>query len=87
VTTHARTPQEQREVDADIGEYLAAAGAPPRPPGYRWYLRLPPGYDPERFWDTLNAALAAAEPAPVHPRDIARHLATLVPALYDPQDR
>jgi hypothetical protein len=75
-----RTAAEQAEVDADINEYLAQAGAPPRPSGYRWFLHVPAGTtNLERI---LNNALDAAEPPPVHPRDIARHLRSALRALY-----
>lgn len=37
-----RSRAEQDALDHDVDAYLADASVPPRPRGYRWFLRLPP---------------------------------------------
>lgn len=44
-----------RGVEDDIDSYLADAGLPPRPRGFRWFLRLPASVEGEKeFWRRLN---------------------------------
>jgi hypothetical protein len=35
------TDADQTAIDDDINCYLTAAGVQPRPPGFRWFIRLP----------------------------------------------
>ncbi len=53
VTVHDGHHAERREpfglgdrniVDEAVNSYLAEAEIPPRPSGYRWFIRIPPGY-------------------------------------------
>lgn len=80
--TRPRTDAEQDEIDADIDGYLRDAGIPARPPGYRWFLRLPAGLDEDQFWDGLNTALDEARPTPTHPRDTADAVREHLHRLY-----
>lgn len=46
-----RSEDDQRSIDDDIDEYLAAAGLPPRPRGFRWFIEVPPGVpNADEFW-------------------------------------
>ncbi|GIJ28302.1 hypothetical protein Vqi01_34640 [Micromonospora qiuiae] len=74
-----RTLDEQAGVDATINEYLQACGAPARPPGYRWFLRLPVGYSEARLWAEVNEALP---PSAIYPADVAPRVAAIVAGMY-----
>ncbi|GGL87848.1 DUF5956 family protein [Micromonospora yangpuensis] len=74
-----RTADEQADVDATINEYLQACGAPARPPGYRWFLRLPTGYSEARLWAEVNEALP---PSAINPADVASRITQIVSGMY-----
>jgi hypothetical protein len=69
VTTAPRTVHDQHEIDRDIDEYLTAAGAAPRPSGYRWFIRLPAGHaDGHAFFAAVNAATPLSTRTPAECR-------------------
>lgn len=83
--TEPRTSADQETVDEGIEEYLADAGVPGPPRGYRWYQRLPEGLDRlDDVYARVNVDLRAADPGITltHPSDIAPALATIVRQLY-----
>ncbi|WP_428962974.1 DUF5956 family protein [Micromonospora fluostatini] len=77
-----RTAAEQTDLDADINTYLHDAGLPARPPGYRWFLRLPAGHDEDRFWNAVHESLNREQPTATHPADIARQVRTILQEIY-----
>ncbi|MCX4471412.1 hypothetical protein C5N14_28200 [Micromonospora sp. MW-13] len=74
-----RTYDEQAIADADINDYLHACGAPARPTGYRWFLRLPAGYSEDRLWSDLIGGLPSSA---IHPADIAPRVDDIVRGIY-----
>jgi hypothetical protein len=46
-------PEERAEVDDDVDAYLSELGIPPRPRGFRWFVRVPG--TPEEFWAAVHA--------------------------------
>jgi len=60
-----RTAAEQTEIEEDLNSYLADAGIPPRPAGFRWFIRLPDRFGSARnFWSAVNRVTAeTARPA------------------------
>ena len=80
--TRPRTAAEQADLDADINTYLRDAGIPARPSGYRWFLRLPPGYGEGRFWNELHESLNREPTAATHPADIAYQVRKILQDIY-----
>ncbi|WP_415855213.1 DUF5956 family protein [Sinomonas sp. G460-2] len=57
------TDRDRATIEDSIDEYLADAGIPPRPQGYRWFLRVPAGCDsPGSFLSTLHQAINSDPP-------------------------
>jgi hypothetical protein len=55
------TKEDRRIIDESVDEYLAAAGVPPRPRGYVWFIRTPERCPTSRaFWEELTAAINMA---------------------------
>ncbi|MCP2323570.1 hypothetical protein HDA40_002077 [Hamadaea flava] len=77
-----RSQTEQDALDEDVDSYLHDAVAPPRPRGYRWFLRLPSDLDDDAFWARINSALNQAVPAPTHPMRIAKVVRHVLDAIY-----
>jgi len=49
-----RSESDQRSIDDDIDEYLVAAGLPPRPRGFRWFIEVPPSVpNADEFWRSI----------------------------------
>ena len=81
-TERPRAQLDQDEIDADLNEYLAYAGIEPRPPGYRWFVKVPPELDPpELLWAEVNTALARLPAKANHPRDTKQALLGALPAI------
>ncbi|MET9228507.1 DUF5956 family protein [Lentzea sp. NPDC003310] len=83
--TEPRTPADQEVIDDGIDEYLADAHVPGPPRGYRWYQRLPQGYDDlEKAYRRINAHLRESDPggAAVRPGQLAPLVAVAVADLY-----
>lgn len=69
VTTAPRTVNDQHGIDRDIDDYLTAAGAAPRPPGYRWFVRLPADHaDGDAFFAAVDAATPPSARTPAEYR-------------------
>jgi hypothetical protein len=65
------TAADQEGVDDDIDAYLREAGLPPRPRGYRWFIRVPGGHaPPDSFLTEVDAAVLQAAGDTVHPRQL-----------------
>jgi hypothetical protein len=77
-----RSADEQAQVDTDIDDYLGDAGIPARPRGYRWFLRPPPGWGADRFWDALNSPLNRDHPPATRPRELAARLRDILAEVY-----
>lgn len=63
------TQDDRRLVDDSVDEYLAEAGIPSRPRGYRWFIRVPDPYGSARAFHEIvhKAIIKAYVPTPVHP--------------------
>lgn len=54
------TAEDKQGIRDDTNAFLAAAGIPPVPPGYVWFLALPPGVDSgDELWVRLGDLLRA----------------------------
>jgi hypothetical protein len=50
-------------IDDDIDSYLAAAGVPPLPRGYTWFIRRPAQCDTDAaFWAAINQGVQETAP-------------------------
>ena len=74
-----RSAEEQDLIEEDVNAYLEAAGADPRSPGRRWFVRLPDGVSADELWETLNEAV---EQAPRHPSALPAPLRRALVGLY-----
>jgi hypothetical protein len=71
----AFTVDDRRTVDDAVDAYLADAGIPPRPRGYRWFIRVPAAYDSAQAFhydlhQAINATPAQTAPHPVNWRPL-----------------
>jgi hypothetical protein len=67
----AFTADDRRTVDDSIDDYLADAGIPARPRGYRWFIRVPEAYDSAyAFHHDLHIVINATTPAQTSPRPV-----------------
>lgn len=80
----AFTEDDRRTVDDSIDEYLADAGIPPRPRGYRWFIRVPSAYSSaEAFHDDMHKAINTAKaPESAHPANWRPIIETVVRQFY-----
>ncbi|MET3922732.1 DUF5956 family protein [Arthrobacter sp. UYEF20] len=75
------TEEDIRAIEDDIDSYLTDSGLPPRPRGYRWFLRLPGGVrDQEDFWGQLGEADSRMSHTN---RDLVREAANLGATIRD----
>jgi hypothetical protein len=53
------TEDDRREVEALLNDDLAERGIPPRPPGFRWFLKVPTGWPADVPYDNyvMNKAM------------------------------
>lgn len=78
---------DQDTIDEDIEDYLADAGVPAPPRGYRWYQRLPHSHATlDDFHAEINTRLRELDPhgTATRPHDIAPLLARIVADLEQP---
>ena len=83
--TGPRTSADQDTVDLGVEGYLADAGVPAPPRGYRWYQGLPSGHGTlDDVYAHVDTALREADPdgTAVHPSRVATVLTGIVTALY-----
>lgn len=74
---------DQEVVDSTIDEYLGAAGIPPRPRGYAWFLRLPQGISSQRaFYQDLNAFITNSDPTASLPNDLSVLVSSFLQRSY-----
>jgi Family of unknown function (DUF5956) len=78
------TEDDRRTVDETIDEYLVDAGIPPRPRGYRWFIRVPSAHtSAEAFHDDVHKAINSAEaPGTAHPANWCPLIETVVRRFY-----
>lgn len=78
------TEDDRRIVDDSVDEYLADAGIPSRPRGYRWFIRVPDAYGSARtFRDDVHKAINEAYvPTAVHPANWRPVIERVVAAVY-----
>lgn len=84
-TTEPRTQADQDTINDGIDEYLSDAQVPTPPRGYRWYQRVPHGYDSlNEAHAHINAHLREADPDnnAVRPAELAPLVADVVADLY-----
>jgi hypothetical protein len=67
--TEPATAEDLAKLHEDIDSYLADAAIPPRPQGFRWFMRLPAGYvDGQRLQEDIGrrvySRLPIAAPLP-----------------------
>lgn len=82
-----RSLADQDAIDEGIEDYLADAGVPAPPRGYRWYQRLPHGYTTlAALHAEINTRLRGLDPhaTAIRPRDIAPLLDRIVADLEQP---
>jgi hypothetical protein len=83
-TEEAFTAEDRLSVDEDANSYLADAGAPQRPNGFTWYIRLPQRFAAwEDFRRTVIEEVHTQEPAATHPAEIAPVMRQVVCNLYE----
>lgn len=78
-----RNAEDQDDIDNAIEDYLADAGLPLRPRGFRWFIEVPPGIaDAEAFRRAINRRFA--ELTDQHPdgKATARVLTAIMHELY-----
>jgi hypothetical protein len=79
-----RSEDDQRSIDDDIDEYLAAAGLPPRPRGFRWFIEVPPGVpNADEFWRRIVGrfgGLTSSAPDNVETREA---LTVIIRGMWD----
>jgi len=81
-TSRPFTDADQAVVEEDINEYLKAAGIPPRPPGFRWFIRVPgANHEGGGFWRRLNAGLDREAPAAPDPAENRRAIEAVLPTI------
>ncbi|WP_442859043.1 DUF5956 family protein [Arthrobacter sp. CAN_A212] len=74
---------DQEVVDRTIDEYLGAAGIPPRPRGYAWFLRLPQGITNQRaFQQDLNTFITNSDPTASLPGDLSVLVSSFLQRSY-----
>lgn len=70
-------------IDDDMDTYLAAAGIPPMPRGYAWFIRRPGKCSTEAaFWTAINQGVQEAAPEAVHPLEFRLVLDGVLRSLY-----
>lgn len=70
-------------IDDDIDTYLAAAGVPPVPRGYTWFIRRPAQCPADAaFWAAINRGVADADPDAAEPLELRLIADSVVRALY-----
>jgi hypothetical protein len=70
-------------IDDDIDLYLAAAGVPPLPRGYAWFIRRPAQCDTDAaFWSAINQGVQETAPDAVEPLELRLVIDGVLRALY-----
>ncbi|MHA7146537.1 DUF5956 family protein [Arthrobacter sp. TmT3-37] len=70
-------------IDDDIDTYLAAAGVPPLPRCYAWFIRRPAQCDTDAaFWSAINQGVQEAAPDAVEPLELRLVVDGVLRALY-----
>jgi hypothetical protein len=86
-SVEAFTTEDRHIVEEEANAYLAEAGAEQRPPGFRWFVRLPAQFS---SWDEFSAAVTrsvyARAPQAVHPSEIAPVMKQAIQYLYAGQE-
>lgn len=78
---------DQEIVDGLIDEHLAAADLPPRPRGYEWFLRPPPGPSSlQALQEELNEFIRKHSPRASHPLELRDLVKAFLHRLYSRQD-
>jgi hypothetical protein len=80
----AFTAEDRLSVDEDANSYLADAGAPRRPNGFTWHIRLPQRFAAwEDFRQTVIKEVHTQAPIAIHPTEIAPVMRRVVRNLYE----
>jgi hypothetical protein len=86
-SVEAFTAEDRQIVEEEANAYLAEAGVAQRPPGFRWFVRLPAQF---LTWDEFSAAVTrsvyARAPQAVHPSEIAPVMKQAIQYLYAGQE-
>ena len=70
-------------IDDDIDMYLAAAGVPPLPRCYAWFIRRPAQCDTDAaFWSAINQGVQEVAPDAVEPLELRLVVDGVLRALY-----
>ena len=85
-SVEAFTAEDRHIVEEEANAYLAEAGVEQRPPGFRWFVRLPAQF---LSWDEFSAAATrsvyARAPQPINPSEIAPIMKQAIQQLYGGQ--
>lgn len=82
VSTELRTDEDQALIDSMVNSRLHDAGAPPRPRGFTWYLKLPESLHPADVWAAIR--VDAGHGNPVDSDTIKTAMVRALQALYPP---
>ncbi|MQY32156.1 hypothetical protein SRB17_00980 [Streptomyces sp. RB17] len=77
-----RAAADRAIVEEEANSYLADAGIPPRPPGFTWYLEIPPGRTLAGLWQLIDRHERELPGAAPHPRETATAIARAVAVFY-----
>lgn len=82
-TYKPRTASDQAIIDEAANSYLRDVGLPTRPPGYRWFQRLPDDLTVENIDDVVHTALMASGlPLDHHPAEAVPVIRAALANLY-----
>ncbi|WP_223917556.1 DUF5956 family protein [Arthrobacter sp. NicSoilC12] len=80
------TEGDRQVVDDSVDAYLADAGIPARPRGYRWFIRVPDTYESAHAFhrDVHRALNSVTPPSPAHPANWRTVIERVIAELYSP---
>jgi len=78
------TEEDDNAVDFFVNSYLAEAGIPARPRGYRWFLKRPPSISPGNdAFNQISSAVIKAGGDGSQAAEVVRVAQRILPELYD----
>jgi len=81
-TSQPYTEADQAEIDEDINAYLEEAGIAPRPPGFRWFIRVPAAIkDADSFYRCVCSEMYREIPMACYPAEHRRAVETVLPRI------
>lgn len=84
-STEPFTEADRDQIEEGINTYLEAAGVPPRPPGYTWYIRVwPPSLTATEFLAQVNTDVNTGPEGGVTPEGWHKQMETVLTKIYQP---